>query len=45
MIQHDDLPARGYAPFAALETAMDDAYIRYGLTLLAQRDTQLGLAA
>lgn len=45
VIKHDDRPARVYTPFAALEAAVDDAYTRYELTLLAQCDTQLGLAA
>jgi transposase len=45
VIKHVDLPARVYTPFAALETAVDAAYTRYELALLAQCDTQLGLAA
>jgi transposase len=45
VIKHDDLSARVYTPLAALEAAVDDAYTRYETALLAQCDTQLGLAA
>jgi transposase len=45
VIKHDDLPARVYTPLAALEAAVDDAYLRYEGTLVAQSDIQLGLAA
>jgi hypothetical protein len=45
VIKHDDLPARVYTPLAALEAAVDEAYTRQELTLLAQGDAQLGLAA
>ena len=44
-IKHNDLSARVYTPLTALEAAVDDAYTRYEMTLLAQCDTQLGLAA
>lgn len=45
VVKHDDLTARVYTPLAALEAAVDDAYLRYETSLLAQCATQLGLAA
>ncbi len=45
VIKHCDLPERVYSPFAALETAVDDAYGRYEDQLLAQHAHQLRPAA
>jgi len=45
VIKHADLSARVYTPLTALEAAVDEAYTRYEMTLLAQCDTQPGLAA
>jgi transposase len=45
VIKHLELPERVYTPLAALEAAVDDAYVRYETKLLAHCSTQPRLAA